>query len=1250
MGFKNVFQGLTRLFSDGSPSVALNQQTAPQPNTYNLNGNDILFKTNSKDEYEAKLLQGRQQNLLAKQWRRATNELNNKSLASLNEVQLMYRDTELMDAFPEIGTAMDIFAEESCYIGKTGFMVNINSKSERVKSVLEDLLVNRLQINVTLPMVSRAMCKYGNCFMLLDMNAKSGVVNWKQLPVMEMQRFENGMDNPYSSAYSNLNNIDLSTDVSPKFVWVGQNEFIPYRSWQIGHFRLLYDSQFLPYGCSILNKARRHFRILSMMEDSMLLYRLERSMERRVFKINVGAINPDDVPAYVQEVMNEFKRTPIVDPQTGQLDLRKNILPVHKDTPIPLLDGRTIPIKELAKEYEEGKENFVYSIQDNTLKIVPGKVVWCGKNYTAESLVKITLDDNSHMIMAPEHEIIMRDGSRKRADEVKPGESVMPLYREVDLNAKKAWDRYEKVYNPNTGKYQFTHRLVAEDVEKGEERYNTVHHKDFNKYNNSPTNLLWMDFQEHKKMHGDLARAMWKDQVKKKMISEKLSKSCKGRVVSEEAKAKRSQTLRRKYANGEMEKAREASRRNINAVKQRESWRQKMREYGLQRGYREEFKLYNNSELHKQHDAIRSQVKKECWQDPEKAKVYRRHMRVFFDEYMWEEIEKGVIAGKIYSQYTMRDYINENLIEHLLEINSSQKLHNLGRITKSSLRARIKENGFESCDEYLDYLEKKHNLRSHYEILLEEKSERGKKYNIAKNFGKRWENTNRKDEIIGKIVSKTRLHFDDFVWDGLRKDILNGEITMACELCKVINTKYFKHILSINNPNFKKERLSESGITRIIRRQYGNITPTEYIQMMKKNHKITSVEMVGGDDVYCMTVVGVHGEEDRHNFALTTWRSDGSYNDSGVFVSNCQQDDYFVPVRDSSEPSPIETLQGAQNLTAMDDIKYIQNKIVTALRIPKQFLNFEETTGDGKNLSLLDVRFMRTVNRIQQALLMELNKICIIHLYMLGFEDDLTNFSLTMNNPSTQAEMMELDNLAKKITTAKDAVSDLGNGMALMSLTRAWREILGWSDKEIADNLEQMRLEAALAIEMQKTSQIIKRTGLFDPVDNVYGEAGADYSEESMEGEGSEGGPGGGGFGGGGLGGGLGADMDFGDEEGLEGGAEGEMPMEDAAAEEGEAAQEDEIPPMGEAYLNNLLKKTLNEQKMLKERLLKENMDKQEKYLRKLTEHRNERRNENEPKPVPIFQKSFLINQELNEMVNHMKEISADKVDNPFEG
>ena len=107
------------------------------------------------------------------------------------------------------------------------------------------------------------------------------------------------------------------------------------------------------HNCSMLLAARRHFRMLALMEDMMLIYRLERSMERRVYKIFVGALDDKDIPGYVEQIADQFKRTPIVDPLTGQLDLRKNILPVWKKTPIPLLDGRTITIEELAKEYNE---------------------------------------------------------------------------------------------------------------------------------------------------------------------------------------------------------------------------------------------------------------------------------------------------------------------------------------------------------------------------------------------------------------------------------------------------------------------------------------------------------------------------------------------------------------------------------------------------------------------------------------------------------------------------------------------------------------------------------------------------------------------------------------------------------------------------------------------------------------------------------------------------------------------------------
>ena len=294
-------------------------------------------------------------------------------------------------------------------------------------------------------------------------------------------------------------------------------------------------------------------------------------------------------------------------------------------------------------------------------------------------------------------------------------------------------------------------------------------------------------------------------------------------------------------------------------------------------------------------------------------------------------------------------------------------------------------------------------------------------------------------------------------------------------------------------------------------------------------------------------------------------------------------EDFFIPVRDENAANPIDTLQGAQNMTAMDDIKFVQDKVMTALRVPKSFLNFEEAQGDGKNLSLMDVRFTRTVNRIQQALLMELNKICVIHLYLLGFKDDLMNFSLTMNNPSSQAEMLEIENMAKKVTTAKDAMTDGGNGIPLMSATRAWKEIMGWSDKEIQDNLEELRLERALAAELEKTEQIIKRTKIFDPVDNIYGEIGAEYGDT---GGGEEGGPDGG-SGGGGFAGGGAFDPGMDDTAADDMGAEGEMGMNDAVGEEeamggGEPPEGgEEQPPMGETQMKRMLKNMLNEQKSM---------------------------------------------------------------------
>ena len=344
-------------------------------------------------------------------------------------------------------------------------------------------------------------------------------------------------------------------------------------------------------------------------------------------------------------------------------------------------------------------------------------------------------------------------------------------------------------------------------------------------------------------------------------------------------------------------------------------------------------------------------------------------------------------------------------------------------------------------------------------------------------------------------------------------------------------------------------------------------------------------------------------------------------------------------VRTENAPTPIESLPAAQNITSMDDINYMENKVLAALRMPKSFLNFQEAQGKGQNLSIMDIRFCRMINKIQQALLMELNKIAITHLYLLGFTDDLTNFSLSMNNPSTQIEAMELDNLQKKIQIAQTALADPGNGIPILSMHRTLREVMKMSDKEIADNINEIRLEKALASELEKTSQIIKRTGIFDPVDNIYGEAGAEYSEVEggEEGEGGGFGGGGGGFGGGGAD--FGSDLDMMDEPGGDDmgdimGEPGSVDMSEAPAADNGTLEP--TTPTTES-LSKSNKPLLTENKIISN------------YLKSVKNNTKRKENIVELKKADIYNKNFFINEELNELISELDSFSEQEDNNILE-
>ena len=301
---RTVFQRLNMIF--GPEGV---RQPQPQSNKYSIN-NDVLIKTQSKEEYDAVKLQQQQNKYIKGVWRKVDGELFQQSIHYETTRIGSYTDFESMEFYPEIAAALDVMMEEATTTNDKGKILNIYSDSNRIKGVLEDLFFNRLDIHVSLPMWTRNTCKYGDNFVLLNIDDDRGVLGARQLPNFEIERREGDIVEALISGRNRINVEDTKdTSGKIKFFWRGRD--VEFNSWQIAHFRLLGDDRRLPYGTSMLEKARRIWKQLQLSEDAMLVYRVTRAPERRVYKIYVGNIDEEDVPAYVDEIANRFKRTPV---------------------------------------------------------------------------------------------------------------------------------------------------------------------------------------------------------------------------------------------------------------------------------------------------------------------------------------------------------------------------------------------------------------------------------------------------------------------------------------------------------------------------------------------------------------------------------------------------------------------------------------------------------------------------------------------------------------------------------------------------------------------------------------------------------------------------------------------------------------------------------------------------------------------------------------------------------------------------
>lgn len=197
-------------------------------------------------------------------------------------------------------------------------------------------------------------------------------------------------------------------------------------------------------------------------------------------------------------------------------------------------------------------------------------------------------------------------------------------------------------------------------------------------------------------------------------------------------------------------------------------------------------------------------------------------------------------------------------------------------------------------------------------------------------------------------------------------------------------------------------------------------------------------------------------------------------------------EDIILPVRNGDNQTGIEKLEGMSNFDKIQDIEYLRQNLCAGLGVPKPFLLFDDASGGGKNMAQHDIRFAKKVARIQQALIQELNKMAITHLLLLGYDsNDITNFKLTLTNPSTQQEQLKVELLQTKAQVYSEVTRNEG-GISAMSHTLAKRLLFNMSDREIIEDFRRQRMERAISQELQDTPLIIKRTGVFDPVDDKY--------------------------------------------------------------------------------------------------------------------------------------------------------------------
>lgn len=257
----------------------------------------------------------------------------------------LFTDYDMMENDPIIASALDIYADECTTKSEFGDVLKISSSDSNVKGILENLFYDILNVEFTLWGWTRNMCKYGDFYLHLEIEPEYGIHNVKPISTYEMTRIED--QDPENPSY---------------VIFKQEGSYsAQFENYEIAHFRMLGDSNFLPYGKSIIESGRRTWKQLQLMEDAMLIHRVMRAPEKRMFSIDIGNIPPNEVDNFMQKVINKMKKIPFVDEQTGDYNLKFNLQNMTEDFFLPVRGGDSgTRIENLGSMTYDGTEDIEY--------------------------------------------------------------------------------------------------------------------------------------------------------------------------------------------------------------------------------------------------------------------------------------------------------------------------------------------------------------------------------------------------------------------------------------------------------------------------------------------------------------------------------------------------------------------------------------------------------------------------------------------------------------------------------------------------------------------------------------------------------------------------------------------------------------------------------------------------------------------------------------------------------------------------